>query len=123
MTSIRRHFLVGAVFCSGIAVGALLVFVLGQRFVEHVAVSELGADIAVSLEALKSIRDGSNERAAELLESTLDGNLVLVGSYAGASDRQEIQRVLSAVRDYRLAFPRKDGDPAVSAEVSRVLAK
>ncbi|MBR0565103.1 hypothetical protein J5J83_03100 [Azoarcus sp. L1K30] len=123
MSSTRRYILIGVVFSSGIAVGALSMFAASQRYAEHVAVSELGADLAVSLETLKYIRAGSHDRAAELLESVLDGHLVLVGSYENAADRQEIRRTLSAVRNYRSAFPRQRGNPAVRAEVSKVLAK
>lgn len=68
------------------------------------------SNAGVTCLALENLRDKNTARALELLELTLDGNVISLSILAKEStpaDREQVADILRRIRDYRLAHPRR----------------
>jgi hypothetical protein len=78
------------------------------------------------LTALNALHAGDTNGTVEILESQLDNQLLVLGAMlqnmpAGQMQPQTI-RLLTQLRDYRAAHPRKTGRPEVDQIVAKILS-
>jgi len=92
-----------------------------ERFQLHAAHS----DAAGRLATLQALRTGETNQAAELLESQLDAQVILLGTLLAAQPTAQRPaaefQLLTQIRDYRHAHPRHSAQPATDQKVAGFL--
>ena len=75
---------------------------------------------------LNPLRAGDTNGAAELLESQLDGQLLMLGTLMQNVSASELQprqlQLLTQLRNYRAAHPRQTSQPEIDRAVAGVLS-
>jgi hypothetical protein len=76
--------------------------------------------------ALNMLRAGETNRAAELLESQMDSEVIVLGAMIqdvpAAQRPADDIRLLTRLRDYRAAYPRKTSRPEIDQTVAGVFS-
>jgi len=115
MKKSRLIFLVSGTFLLGIIIGAVVAGFLCVHFMNRFASLAAGSAATMDVATLQRIRTGDTNRAIELVEINLDGDIVMLGSYLGdvSPSRRDpaLVGVLQQARDYRTKHPRKANSP------------
>jgi hypothetical protein len=93
-------------------------FLLTQSLATSAAAG-VGSKVAI----LKSLKAAESDKAAVLLETELDGDLVILGLVPESTIDERMSRAIARAADYRAAYPYKSGDRVVDSAVSEVLTK
>ena len=107
----------------GVVAGGWSVAFYYNRVTSWVVITKMTSEAMMSVAELKMLRTGQTTNTMELLETTIDGDLV--GLTPFLNDRREFNRypsnikALQTVKDYRTKFPRKTD----SAEFDAYAAK
>ncbi len=74
---------------------------------------------------LSSLRTGDNDRAIEILESDLDGDILELALDRGISTamKGKVSKTIKVVGEYRVKFPRKTAHAEIDNAVQSVLSR
>ncbi len=120
------------IFLAGSSVGFLIGGYSGSNFgmslVINSALSKDALDMNTQLQALRLIREGDSDGAAELLESSVDDTLVIFDPakpYPGVKEptRQAIDEAIRNAFQYRQDYPRQSDRPQVDTMVGNLFEK
>lgn len=116
--SIIGLLLSGAVI-GGIAGANLSGYVLG-RMISSNTVIEQSAEMKKNVSVLKKIRNGELDKAAEIIETALDGNLIFFSIDHKVNEiiDQTAVKALKAAKQYRTEYPR-----TTTKEMNETLSK
>src|SRR5262245_45580 len=93
-------------------------FLLPQSLATSAAAG-VGNKVAV----LKALKTGDSTKVTSLLETELNGDLIILGLVPGSTIDARMSRAIARAADYRAASPYSSGDPVVDSAVSDVLSK
>ena len=117
---------------AGSALGFLVGGYTGTQFgIALILNNGLGADaqeVQVKIEALRQLRNGNSDAATELLEASLDDQLVIFDPqepYPGLRDDTiaSIDFAIRSAMDYRAGYPRQSSRPHVDSMVKSLFEK
>jgi hypothetical protein len=115
-----------------LAVSALIIGVLAggwsvafyyNRVTSWVVITKMTSEATISVAELEMLRAGQATNTMELLETTIDGDLVGLSPFL--TDRREFNRypsnikALQTVKDYRAKFPRKTDSAEFDANAAK----
>jgi uncharacterized protein YneF (UPF0154 family) len=106
-----------ASFLVGLIGGGWSVDAYWNHFANQFCINTMTAEAGMTLSELKWLRAGKTTNAFELMEVTLDGNLIGLGDFL--ADPRELKRdpssivILQKAKDYRTRYPHKSGDPVL----------
>lgn len=80
-------------------------------------------DVEMKIEILKHIRTGNLDKATEMLEILLDGDLIGLSRSSDNSDdtNESIRKAANLARDYRASYPRHTNQPGVDSAVEKAI--
>jgi len=93
-------------------------FVLPQSLATSAAAG-VGNKVAI----LKALKAGDSAKVVALLETELNGNLVVLNLVPPSTIDERMSRAIARAAEYRAAYPYKSGDPVVESAVSDVLSR
>ena len=130
MTS-RTQFVIVAIIAllvggvgGGLAGGYVAAYFVGGFMSDGMMLGN-AVDTQMNVAVLRSIRDGETERATEMLETSLDGNILSLSSSAEYSDRtnEAVAKAIRNARGYRSDHPRKTDLPELDNAVAEILSR
>jgi thiaminase len=93
-----------------------------RRYQTHKAFEGVNERLTV----LNALRAGDTNGTAELLESQMDGQIMLLAPFLQEMPAGQLQpqnfRLLTQLRDYRAAHPRKSGQPEIDQIIAVILS-
>jgi hypothetical protein len=107
----------------GVVAGGWSVAFYYNRVTSWVVITKMTSEATMSVAEIKMLRAGQVTNTTELLETTIDGDLV--GLTPFLTDRREFDRdpsnikALQTVKDYRAKFPRKTDSAEFDANVAK----
>jgi hypothetical protein len=124
MSNSRRSLLFALVFAAGALIGGgaaawLYPSARSTEALANAAAAGLGNKLAV----LESLRRGDSTNAVTLLETHLDGELVILGLLPDSAIDPRMSRAIARAAEYRSRFPYRTNDPTVDSAVAAILAK
>jgi|SRR5665213_71002 len=78
--------------------------------------------IQLDTAALVRLRSQDFADAALVLESAIDGNLVILNVSPTTNSDEDIQRVLKRTAEYRARYPHKSGEAGIDGDVENILS-
>jgi hypothetical protein len=108
-------------FAAGIAVGVFVAWRVNESSSAHALATAGAAGAGVKVFVLEHVRLGNGTRAASLLETSLDSDLVTIGLTPQSATDPTIRGIVRRVAQYRTDNPHKSGDAIVDDAVSAVL--
>ena len=111
-------FLIGACFGGGASI-----WLYNEFLVEPNAISSARHGVSSKVAVLEAIRRSDDEKATSLLETYLDGDLIVLSVLPDNQlDQQTVGAILRAA-DYRNRYPHISSEPKVTSQVSELLSK
>jgi len=124
MTRVRIAIVCSVVLVIGLlAGGSAVAWFYGHFLLSQSLASSAAAGVGNKVVILKSLKAGESNKVAVLLETELDGDLVILGLVPESTIDDRMSRAIARAADYRTAYPYKSGDPVVDSAVSDVLSK
>ncbi len=97
-----------------------------DKWIRHSQTQNAFMGVNDRLTALIALHAGDTNGAAELLETQLDGQLAVLAPIIQNMPSGELQprnlRLLTQLRDYRAAHPRKTGGPEIDQIIAGILS-
>ncbi len=120
--SVVLIFLLGAI--AGAAAGACITIYFASLFLNDASVLQDAVSVGQNTVALQLIRERKIDLATEVLEVSVDGNLIRYsfGLRGSRHTRQTIKSILKSVKEYREKYPRSTERPKIDEAVARALA-
>ncbi len=126
MKKMRPFLFVVLALLAGWAIGSYTSDHFYNKWIKRYQARNAHDGVSDRLAALKALRAGDTNQVAELLESQLDAQILLLGTVL--QDMPAAQRpaadfqILSQLRDYRAAHPRKTNRPEIDQKVAGTLS-
>ena len=124
MTRTRATVLLGAVFIAGAVLGGGLAAWFYEDFVvpRHLSASA-ASGAGNKLAVLRAVRISDTTGAIQVLESGLDGDLVVLGLLPASVIDAPTSRILNRIATYRDKYSHKSGDAEVDTTIAELLQK
>jgi hypothetical protein len=112
-----------AIICGGVIAVALPVSSVAQiaQSVSKDQAEAAAAAVLVQVEALRRLRSGDNAGAIELLETSLDSNITILGGNDKLRCSSSIATIVEGAAEYRVKYPRSGGDANLNEHVAGLL--
>jgi len=116
-------FLVGGV--GGGIVGSYVSTRVVSGYVENSTILGKAVDTQTKVGLLQKIRERNYNEAIELLEVTLDGDIVSlrINNENTNQTTEAVKKAITVARDYRTVYPRHTKYPDIDAEIMNILSK
>jgi hypothetical protein len=112
-----------AVFVLGAAAGGAFVWRITSNDATHAIAQSAAAGVGSTTYILNAVRKNDMAEAVQMLEISLDSNLVTLGLVPDAMLDPATKRSIARAAAYRATYPHKSGEPLVAEAVAKVLAE
>jgi Flp pilus assembly protein CpaB len=123
MKTVRIVLLCVAVLALGAAAGASVVWRMTSTEATQAIASAAAAGVGTKTYILNAVRNGETVKAAQMLETSLDSDLVTLGVVPDTMLDPATKRAIARAAAYRAKYPYKSGEPIVAEAVARILGE
>ena len=112
-----------ATFVAGAIAGGLAVgWFINAAVIEPSTKWAATAGVSTKVTVLASIRSGEIEKARDLLESLLDGDIITLGMVQGSKRDEDVERAVARAAEYREKHPHSSGYAEADQTVQQILS-